>query len=155
MIMSSDGEWTFMYRVGAIAVHDGRLLVEHNLKHKFCFVPGGRVEYGETAVVALTRELREEVGEDVQVGRLVLTTDNLFEFEGRRYQEIALYFHVDFASDSGILGRQGKFEANEVGVVFEWILLSEVETANLFPTFLRVRVNAVSQVPDYVAHSSL
>ena len=49
MIMMSAGEITFMYRVGGIAVYDGWLLVEHNVKHRFCFVPGGRVEYGENA----------------------------------------------------------------------------------------------------------
>ena len=33
-----------------IAVHDGHLLVAHNLKHGFCFVPGVRVVYGENAI---------------------------------------------------------------------------------------------------------
>ena len=62
MVMFSNGEITFMYRVGGIAVHDGRLLVEHDVKRGFCFVPGGRVEYGENAVQALSRELDEEFG---------------------------------------------------------------------------------------------
>ena len=47
MVMFSNGEITFMYRVGGIALHEGRLLVEHNVRHGFSFVPGGRVEYGE------------------------------------------------------------------------------------------------------------
>ena len=47
MVMFSNGEITFMYRVGGIAVRDGRLLVEHFVRHGLCFVPGGRVEYGE------------------------------------------------------------------------------------------------------------
>ena len=46
-----------MYRVGGIASYDGHLLVEHDARHGFCFVPGGRVEYGENAVEALAREL--------------------------------------------------------------------------------------------------
>ena len=35
-----------MYRVGGIAVYNVHLLVEHNVRHDFCFVPGGRVECG-------------------------------------------------------------------------------------------------------------
>ena len=66
MVMFSNGEITFMYRVGGIALHEGRLLVEHNLRHGFSFVPGGRVEYGENAIQALSRELQEEFGGDVQ-----------------------------------------------------------------------------------------
>ena len=79
MVMFSNGEITFIYRVGGIALHDGRLLVEQNLRHGFSFVPGGRVEYGENAVLALSRELQEEFGGDVQIGRLVIVADNLFE----------------------------------------------------------------------------
>ena len=52
MIMSSNGSLTFTYRVGAIAVHNERLLVEHDAEHRFCFVPGGRVEYGENDQLA-------------------------------------------------------------------------------------------------------
>ena len=56
MIMSSHAGLTFMYRVGGILIHDDRLLVEWNAAGDYCFVPGGRVEYGETASAALRRE---------------------------------------------------------------------------------------------------
>ena len=100
MVMFSNGEITFLYRVGGLAVHDGRLLVEHNVRHGFCFVPGGRVEYGENAVQALTRELDEEFGGDVRIGRLVVVADNLFELNGRRYQEVGMYFLMKFTRDT-------------------------------------------------------
>ena len=43
IVFTHDG-LTFMYRVGGIAIHDGRILVEHAVGKGFCFVPGGRVE---------------------------------------------------------------------------------------------------------------
>ena len=62
MIMSSSNGLTFMYRAGGIAVYNERLLVEHDVKRGFCFVPGGRVNYGEkNAAEALAREVREEL----------------------------------------------------------------------------------------------
>ena len=82
MIMSSHAGLTFMYRVGGIVIHENRLLVEWNLAGSFCFVPGGRVEYGE-----MQREAREELGEPVRVARLLAAADNLFALDGRRYQE--------------------------------------------------------------------
>ena len=67
-----------MYRVGGIAVYDEHLLVEHNVRHDFCFVPGGPVEYRENAIEPLATEIREEVkirasrsrrGQPVRVGQ--------------------------------------------------------------------------------------
>ena len=152
MIMSSKREITFMYRVGAIAVHSGRLLVEQDAAHGFCFVPGGRVEYGENALAALAREMREEFGEEAEIGRLVVVADNLFELDGNRFQELGLYFLVEFAPGSEIPGREGEFEGTEPGIVFQWIDLDGLEEANLLPALLRGRVREIPQVPEYVSH---
>lgn len=142
-----------MYRVAGIAVHEESLLVEKSLEYGFCFVPGGRVEYGENAVEALVRELWEELGEEVTVGRLVVVADNMFELGGERYQEIGLYFLIEFASGAEVLRRQGPFAGNESGTTFQWIPLDEVEQASLFPVFLRERVRAVPQIPEYVTNA--
>ena len=155
MIMSSNNGLTFMYRVGAIAVHNERLLVEHDAEHRLCFVPGGRVEYGENAMQALAREVREELGEEATIGRLALVTDNLFELDERRYQEIALYFLIEFAPGSTLLDRDGPFEGNEPGTVFQWIPLDAVEQANLFPTLLQPRVKAIPPTTEYVVHPNV
>ena len=155
MVMFSNGDITFMYRVGGIAIHDGRLLVEHNVKHDFYFVPGGRVEYGENAVMALSRELDEELGGGVQVGRLVIFSDNLFELDDIRYQEVGLYFLLDFPPDHPVLGREGKFEAAEPELVYEWLSLDRLEEAELFPRFLRDLVRDIPQTPKYVIQSDI
>ena len=153
MIMSSGGGLTFMYRVGGIAVYDGRLLVEHDERHGFCFVPGGRVEYGENAVEALARELHEELGEEVKVGRLLLVADNLFEIDGDRFQEITLYFLVEFAPGSAVLDRASAFEGGEEGSVFQWIPLADVEQANLLPPFLHQLARDLPASPEYITHA--
>ena len=153
MVMFSNGEVTFMYRVGGIAVHDGRLLVEHNVKHDFCFAPGGRVEYGENAVQALSRELDEEFGGGVQIGRLVVFYDLLFELDGIRYQEVGLCFLLELHPDHPILGREGRFEAAEPDLVYEWMSLDDLEEAELFPRFLRQLVRDIPQTPKYVVES--
>ncbi len=155
MIMASNGDTTFMYRVGAIIVHNERLLVERNLKDGYCFVPGGRVEYGESAVAALARELREELGEDVEIDSLLIMSDNVFELDGKRYQEAAPYFLAELAPDSRLVHLDGVFEGHEQGTMFSWLPFDEIEGANLFPPFLRARVQKIPQTPEYVVHSDL
>ena len=142
-----------MYRAAGVAVYENRLLVEHNVTHGFCFAPGGRVEYGENAIDALKREFREELGEEVRVGRLVVVADILYELDGNRYQETCLYFLIEFAPESDVLRRQGPFVGNESGITFQWIPLDGVEEANLFPTYLLERVRTIPQIPVYVAHT--
>jgi ADP-ribose pyrophosphatase YjhB (NUDIX family) len=43
----------------------------------FWSVPGGRVEFGETLVEAVVREVREETGIDVTVGRFLGWAENM------------------------------------------------------------------------------
>ena len=155
MVMFSNGEITFMYRVGGIAVQNGRLLVEHNVKHGLCFVPGGRVEYGESAVQALSRELDEELGGGIQIGRLVIVADNLFKLDGIRYQEVCMYFLMKFPPGHSIVGQEGIFEAEEPNLVYQWLPLDNLEEAELFPRFLRKLVRDIPHTPKYVIQSDI
>jgi len=60
--------------VGAVVVHQGRLLVVRRGQEPgrgLWSVPGGRVEAGESLAAACEREVREETGIDVVAGRVV------------------------------------------------------------------------------------
>jgi 8-oxo-dGTP diphosphatase len=57
--------------VGAVVIDDDRLLLirrGHGPAAGNWSLPGGRVEFGETMVEALVREVQEETGLDVVVG---------------------------------------------------------------------------------------
>lgn len=60
----------FNYRVGAIIIQDGKVLVVKNSASSYYYSVGGRVHYNETCEEAVKREVREEVGIEMDIDRL-------------------------------------------------------------------------------------
>jgi ADP-ribose pyrophosphatase YjhB (NUDIX family) len=54
--------------------------------------PGGRLEYYENLPLCLTREMLEEIGVNVTVGRLYLVNENFYYRRGRLHHELVFYF---------------------------------------------------------------
>lgn len=70
--------------VGAVIVRDGLVYCvqrgpDGSLAGMWEF-PGGKIEPGETEVTALTREIREELLCEVEVGQKVTTTNHDYDF---------------------------------------------------------------------------
>jgi ADP-ribose pyrophosphatase YjhB (NUDIX family) len=73
---------------------------------------GGGVEFGETAVEAVHRELREELGAELTSVELLGVLENIFSWEGRPHHEIAFIFGADLRDRSF-------YERDELGKVLD------------------------------------
>jgi 8-oxo-dGTP diphosphatase len=78
--MSPNGDPTKLVECAGAVVRDsaGRLLLVrrgHAPSEGLWSIPGGRIEPGETAAQAAAREVREETGLIVEVGRLLQTIE--------------------------------------------------------------------------------
>jgi 8-oxo-dGTP diphosphatase len=109
--------------VGAIAVHDGRLLLVrrgHPPATGRWSVPGGRVEPGELLAEAVTRELREETGLDGVCGPLVGWVERI----GGPWHHVILDFEVTVLDADGVV-------AGDDAVEVRWVPLEDVAELDL------------------------
>jgi len=82
------------YRVGAIIVDGGEILMARNGGSPF-FTVGGRVRFGESARDALLREAFEETQIRLEIDRLAYVHENFFAFDdGEFCHEIAFFFRM-------------------------------------------------------------
>ncbi len=80
-------ERTIRIRVGVLIWREGEVLLVRHEKggHSYWLVPGGGVDIGETLVEAGARELLEETGYAVEVGRLLLLCEAIDPKPGGRH----------------------------------------------------------------------
>jgi 8-oxo-dGTP diphosphatase len=94
-------------------------------------LPGGTLEWGETAAEGLARELLEEYALTCEVGPLVMVYENRCLWEGHRQHQVALVHRFSCElPDGGIRHR----EHDDVG--FDWRSAAQLEGALTAPVGL-------------------
>jgi 8-oxo-dGTP pyrophosphatase MutT (NUDIX family) len=151
MITFGDGARVFTYRVAAVAMTDGHVLLNRAEPDNYWFMPGGRVELGESSVIALRREMREEIGLEVKVERLLWIVENFFPTTSGTHHEMGLYFLIILPPSLHLqIGHQFVCkEENGTDLIFQWHRVAELKTLNLVPGFLR---DGLASLPHQVTH---
>jgi len=89
------------------------------------YLPGGHVEFGETAREALEREVLEETGLSSRAGEFLGVVENSFLQHSKRHCEINLVYRLELGS--------GEATSREDWIEFEWCEKDALEGANLLP----------------------
>ena len=108
-------------------------LIERNREGEVYYLfPGGHVEEGETLEQAAAREAQEELGLDVEVGRLIADV----VYQGNRQ----VYFAASVKGGSFGSGTGPEFSAElHAGATFipVWLPIRELANAPVYPEALR------------------
>jgi ADP-ribose pyrophosphatase YjhB (NUDIX family) len=140
----------FNYRVAAVWIQHQHILLHrlHNESH--WSLPGGRVAFGEDSRSSLARELREELGIDVNVERLLWTVENFFPYNGKHYHEIGLYYAISCEQAASLFTPDPFHGPEGERLVYQWTPLGELEDVPLYPAFLRTALQRLPVHPEHV-----
>lgn len=110
--------------------------------------PGGRIEFGELSEEALRREMREELGTEIENPKLLGVLENLFTFDGQRGHEIVFVYDAELSDRS--LYSLDQFEGRESnGQSFNaiWLNLDMIgpDTPPVYPDGLIEMVTSCQQ----------
>ncbi|MBY0597538.1 NUDIX hydrolase [Bacillus bingmayongensis] len=139
----------FNYRVGAICKHNNKMLMIQNEGEDFWYIPGGRVQMLESSESAVKRELREELGVDVDVVRLLWTAENFFTYDSHQFHEISFYYEVNLLEQPAKGENSFILEEDGRRYVFQWVPVERISEYNLKPDFLK---DKVKDLPIHIEH---
>ena len=132
----------FKFRVSAIFIYEGYLLVnEYGSDGSFC-LPGGYVNLGETSEEAMLRELKEEIGLEFKIDKFVGITENFFtNWRNQKTHGIDFYYKVDLKSiDDFNLIDYNRVENDNGSIIthhFHLIDIDKLDKFNLLPVVIK------------------
>ena len=140
------GGYRVNLRVGAIVCQGDKVLVCRMRDKNWWFLPGGRIKTNESSLVALKRELSEEIGESFHIVRPAICSENFFELDGHSFHEVCTYYEVQW------LGTENLEQQENANEVFDWIARKDVSNIDLKPAFIKRHLVNPSPNLELVIH---
>ena len=117
-------------RVAGILIEDDRiLLIEHTKNNKkYWLVPGGGVDWGESAAEALIREFKEETSLDIEVEKFLFISETIAP--DKQKHVINLYFKIKKIENSSNIMKLGE---EKILTDLRFIPEDEIKNIKLYP----------------------
>ena len=151
-ILFQRDDWMFSYRTGVLLYRDNKILLQHIVGDDGFSIPGGHVSFGEFSRETLARELMEETGAAINVGRLAAVVELLWQWKKPCHQ-LNLYYLAELKNSDALPYRS--FAAlDELGqermeLEFCWVDLDRLDQVRVYPACMKPYLH---QLPDHIIH---
>ena len=125
-------------RSAGIIIHNGKVLVHRNVNSDHYALVGGRVEIGEDSASTLKREIKEEMGKEIEITGYVSTIENFFEMKDSKYHEIMFVHRAEFVDDEDKkIEYTIKNIEGEDYLQYEWIEINKIDEYPIVPKAIK------------------
>jgi ADP-ribose pyrophosphatase YjhB (NUDIX family) len=129
------GEVAFTYRVCAIIVKDGKLLMAKSKDYPCYYTVGGVVEINESSEEAVMREVLEETGYHLEIDKFFCVQERFFMVNNKKYHEINLFYLMktnnNFSIDDNSCTDQPENET------LHWLPINDLPKMNVVPESIK------------------
>ncbi len=122
----------FHYLARGVVIVEGKILLVHQIGADNTFLPGGHIEWRESAEQALVREIQEELGMYPTIKRFLGAIEHAWPENTRTNHEINLLFAVEI---EGLVSDKPPASL-EPHLEFLWVEPSQLAGVNLQPSAL-------------------
>lgn len=133
----------FNYRVCAVIILNNKILAMRDERSPYYYLPGGRVQMGETEEQAMIREVEEELNIMPEIVRPLWLNQAFFteDVDHLNYHEICIYFLMDI-SHTDLLKKGERFSLTEGRHIhdFEWLSFERLKDEYFYPLFLKTEI---------------
>jgi len=133
-------ECNIRFRAAAVFLVENHILVHEvsNMEEgrKWFIPPGGGIHYGETSRAALAREVREELGWEIDDPESLGAFESIHSLNGIEEHEVSFVYRAAMPKSGAELDlAAGIREAGDTGKIFRWVALPLLNQPNslLYP----------------------
>lgn len=135
-------------RVAYLYFQDDKVLLHQSTTHPWWFVPGGRIQFGESTQQAVLREIAEELQAQPLHIEYAGLVENFFTMDGQPFHELMVFYRATFAAGFVVPATDIQGKPLPSG----WFGKDELAGINLLPSFLKTKIFDMQTGAAHIIH---
>ena len=117
-------------RTAVIIETEKGYIFEKDNKNRFYWITGGRIQINETSEEAAKREIKEELGINIENIKLKAIVESFFELDKEKFHEICFYYKYKLDKNINLINN------------YYYLSINEMEKENIQPKILLDIINS-------------